>query len=75
MIDMFDGDLPLFNAFLRINHPWTAEMIAKSSFDLITFDLPHGMIERSLLDQVSLDRGLDMIFISRQDRVTIDLKH
>lgn len=38
---------PLFNAFLRINHPWTAEMVGRMPFDAITFDMQHGMIEYS----------------------------
>lgn len=36
---------PLFNAFLRLNHPWTAEMVSRMPFDAITFDMQHGMIE------------------------------
>ncbi len=60
MINMFDRDRPLFNAFLRINHPWTAEMIAKSSFDLVTFDMQHGMIEYSDVTRMiaSLPQGI-----------------
>lgn len=36
---------PQFNAFLRLNHPWTAEMVGRLPFDAITFDMQHGMIE------------------------------
>lgn len=44
MIDL-STDKPLFNAFLRLNHSWTAEMVGRMPFDAITFDMQHGMIE------------------------------
>lgn len=44
MLDLSTGK-PLFNAFLRLNHPWTAEMVSRMPFDAITFDMQHGMIE------------------------------
>lgn len=44
MLDLSTGK-PLFNAFLRLNHPWTAEMVSRMPFDAITFDMQHSMIE------------------------------
>jgi 4-hydroxy-2-oxoheptanedioate aldolase len=44
MLNLSTG-IPLFNAFLRLNHPWTAEMVGRMPFDAITFDMQHGMIE------------------------------
>lgn len=44
MMDL-STEKPLFNAFLRLNHTWTAEMVSRMPFDAITFDMQHGMIE------------------------------
>lgn len=46
MLDL-NTEKPQFNAFLRLNHPWTAEMVSRAPFDTITFDMQHGMIEYS----------------------------
>lgn len=37
------------NIFLRIPHPWTAEMISHQDFDSITLDLQHSLIGRETM--------------------------